>query len=178
MKEVWSKAYFPASEITNNPGAYEGHVEFRHVCICLTFLNELQLGCGLLLSWLHEKWCIYMIEIDHLCIWQCLVILKGSSITGQEWQKTRWEMLSTWLVKFYGNPNLHVHDIRPTKLINFENISLRFQVNVRLYEPILGNSYATNPLVWKLVFEQVQHRRSLSSINIKGTASTFKTWTS
>ena len=61
--------------------------------------------------------------------------------------------------KFYGNPNLCICDVRQTKLIDFENIASRFQVNIRLHEPVAH-------LVWKLVFGQVQHRRSLPNVDI------------
>ena len=61
--------------------------------------------------------------------------------------------------EFYEQPNLRVSDMRPTKLIDFKNIASRFQVNIRLYESI-------NSSVWKLVFGQVQHRRSLPTIDI------------
>ena len=47
--------------------------------------------------------------------------------------------------EFYGNPNLCICDVRPAKLIDSENITSRFQVNIRLYEHIAHS-------VWKLVF--------------------------
>ena len=61
--------------------------------------------------------------------------------------------------EFYKQPNLRVSDIRPTKLIDFENIALRFWVNIRLYESI-------NQSVWKLVFGQVQHGKSFPNVDI------------
>ena len=60
--------------------------------------------------------------------------------------------------EFYGKLNLHIHDVRPTKLIEFESITSRFHVNVRLCEPAVGT--------WKVVFGQAQHRRPLLSIDI------------
>ena len=50
--------------------------------------------------------------------------------------------------KFYSNSKLLVSDIRPTKLVEFENIASRFQVNIGLYEPM-------NQLAWRLVFGEV-----------------------
>ena len=41
----------------------------------------------------------------------------------------------------YGDLNLSIHDVRLTRLIDYEAITLRFQVNIRVYEP-----------AWKLVF--------------------------
>ena len=43
--------------------------------------------------------------------------------------------------------------------MDFENINSKFQVNIRLYESV-------NNLSWKLVFGQVQHKRSLPNIDI------------
>ena len=45
-EEVWSKAYLPAVKITDNPGVYEGRVEFRHVQIWLISSKEPLLGCS------------------------------------------------------------------------------------------------------------------------------------
>ena len=64
-----------------------------------------------------------------------------------------------------------IHDVRLTKLINFDDIDSRFWINVRLYEAVPGNGYvkvaiATNLSAWKLVFGQVQYRRSLPCIDI------------
>ena len=61
--------------------------------------------------------------------------------------------------EFYEQPNLRVSDVRPTKLIDFENIASRFWVDLRLYEFI-------NRSVWKLVFGHVYHRSSLPNIDI------------
>ena len=68
---VWSKAYFPATRITNNPRVYEGRVEFRHVQVQLISSNEPLLGCGLLPDWLRGKRCIYLNDNmnDNLCVW-------------------------------------------------------------------------------------------------------------
>ena len=75
---VWSKAYLPAMRITNNPGVYEGRVEFHHIQVRLISSNEPLLGCGPLPDWLHGKRCIYSIDNtdDNLCVWRCLVIFK------------------------------------------------------------------------------------------------------
>ena len=61
--------------------------------------------------------------------------------------------------EFYDQPNLRVSDVRPTKLIDFENIALRFRVNIRLYKSV-------NQLVWMLVLGQVHHRSSLPNVDI------------
>ena len=61
--------------------------------------------------------------------------------------------------EFYEQPNLRVSDVRPTKLIDFENVASRFWVNIRLYESV-------NQSVWRLVFGQAHHRRSLLNVEI------------
>ena len=73
-KEIWSKAYLPASQVTNNPRVYE----FHHIHVQLIFSNELLLCCSPLPNWLHKKQCIYMIDKanDNLCVWRCLIISK------------------------------------------------------------------------------------------------------
>ena len=60
---------------------------------------------------------------------------------------------------FYNQPKLRVRDVRATKLVDFENIALKFKVNIRLYEP-------KNQLTWKLVFGQNQFKSSLPNVDI------------
>ena len=62
-------------------------------------------------------------------------------------------------LEFYKQPDLQVNDVRATKLIDFENIASRVQVNIRLYKSI-------NNSIWKSVFRQAQHRRSLPYVDI------------
>ena len=61
--------------------------------------------------------------------------------------------------EFYKQPNLPVGDVRPTKLIDFENIDSMFWVDIKLYESV-------NQSVWKLVFGQAHHRISLPNTDI------------
>ena len=81
--EAWSKAYLPASQITDNPGVYEGRVEFRRIRIRIRIRlissNDPLMGCGPLPDWLREKRCTYLIDNvnDHLCVSRCLLIFKG-----------------------------------------------------------------------------------------------------
>ena len=53
--DVWSKAYLPASQMTNNPRVSEGYIKFHHVRIQLISLNELLLGSSPLPDWLSKK---------------------------------------------------------------------------------------------------------------------------
>ena len=84
--------------------------------------------------------------------------LSKLDIIGKDQQKTTRDALNL-AREFYGNSNLHIHDVRSTKLIDIENIASRFQVNIRLYEFISQS-------VWQLVFGQVHHRRSLLNVDI------------
>ena len=59
--------------------------------------------------------------------------------------------------EFYSNPKLQVSDVRPTKLIDFKNITLRFQVNISLYESV-------NQSAWRLVSGEVPDTSIASSI--------------
>ena len=158
---VWSKAYLPAMRITNNPRVYEWHVEFRHVQIGLISSNEPLLGCGPLPDWLHGKRCIYSIDNtdDNLCVWRCLVISKriwrNRQRPGEDTTRDTLKLAR----EFYNQPKLRVSEVRPTKLVDFENITLKFKVNIRLYEP-------KNQSTWKLVFEQNQFKSSLLNIDI------------
>ena len=49
---VWSKAYLPAVRITNDPGVYEGYIEFSHIHIRLIFWNGPFMGFSPLPDWL------------------------------------------------------------------------------------------------------------------------------
>ena len=159
--EVWSKAYLPATRITNSPGVYEGCVEFHHVQDRLISSNEPLLGCGPLPDWLHGNRCIYSVdnEDDNLCVWRCLVI--SDRIRRNQARpaiNTTRDALKL-AQKFYNQPNLRVSDVRLTKLIDSEKITSMFKVNITLYEP-------KNQSTWKLVFGQNHFKNSLSNVDI------------
>ena len=147
--------------MTNNPGVYEGRVKFHHVHIRLISSNELLLGCSSFLEWLRKNWFIYMNNItdDNLCIRRCLIISErirpGQPRLAERTMRDAFNLAC----EFYRNPNLHIRDVRLTKLIDFENIAIWFQVNIRLYKPVAS-------LIWKLVFGQVQHKRSLPNFDV------------
>ena len=132
---VWSKAYM---RITNNPGVYEGHIEFHHIRVQLIFSNEPLLFCSPLPDWLCKKWCIY--EIDNInykmCIWRCLIISERMRCNQARPAVNTMRDALNLALEFYKQPNLQVSDVRPTNLIDFENIALRFRVKIRLYESI------------------------------------------
>ena len=62
---------------------------------------------------------------------------------------------------FYRKPNLMRGDVKPTRLVDFENIAKQFKVNIRLFEPA-GESKT----VWKLVFGKNQFRKNLPCVDI------------
>ena len=159
--EVWNKAYLPASISTDKPGTYEGRVEFKHIHIKLISSNEPLLGCGSLPDWLHWKRCIYALdnEKDNLCVWRCLVISKRIRENRPRPEERTTRDALQLAREFYNQPNLPVRKVRPTKLIDFERIAAKFQVNIRLYEP-------KNQSTWKLVFGQNQFRESRSNLDI------------
>ena len=159
--EVWNKAYLSASISTDKPGTYEGRVEFKRIHIKLISSNEPLLGCGPLPDWLREKRCIYAIDNlnDNLCVWRCLVISKRIRENRPRPEERTTRDALKLAREFYNQPNLPVREVRPTKLIDFERIAAKFQVNIRLYEP-------ENQSTWKLVFGKNQFRESRSNLDI------------
>ena len=159
--EVWSKAYLPASQIINNPGVYEGRVEFRRIHIRLISSNEPLMGCGPLPDWLRERRCIYSIDNvnDNLCVWGCLVIFKRITRNRRRPKEDTTREALNLVRKFYNQPKLRVRNVRATKLVDFENIASKFKVNIRLYEP-------KDQSTWKLVFGQNQFKSSLPNVDI------------
>ena len=159
--EVWSKAYLPASQITDNPGFYEGRVEFRCIHILLISSNELLIGCEPLPDWLREKRCIYSTDnmYDNLCVWRCVVILERIRRTRQRPEEDTTGEALNLARQFYNQPKLRVRDVRATKLVDLENIASKFIVNIRLYEP-------KNQSTWKLVFGQNQFKSYLPNVDI------------
>ena len=158
---MMSKDYLPAVSITNDPRDYEGCVELHHIHVQLVSSNKPLLGCSPLLHWLCRKQCIYTINNtdDTLCIWRCLIISKKIRHNWARLAEDTTRDALNLVHEFYEQPNLQVSDVRPTKLIDFENIASRFQVNIRLYEPV-------NQLVWRLVFGHMHHRSSLLNVDI------------
>ena len=153
--------------MTNNPGVYEGHIEFHHVCVWLISSNEQLLGSSPMPNWLCKKQCIYAIDNtgDNLRIWQCLIISETIRCNRQRPAEDMMRDALNSAHEFYGNPDLGVRDVRLTKLIDFESIASRFRVNIRLYESS-GKCSLRAPF------------QMLISAYIKSTASTSRTWTS
>ena len=125
-EEVWSKAYLPATRTTEVPGNYKGKVVFKHVQIRLVASNEPLMGCGPLPDWLRKKRCIYALDTfdDNLCVWRCLAIYKRLARGEKNQVQKRNRDAATNLAReYYGDKNLKKRDVRPTKLVGFEDIA-------------------------------------------------------
>ena len=161
--ETWSKAYLPATATYNSKGVYEGRVRFTSVSTKIILSNEPLLGCGPLPKWLADKKCIYAIDKinDNLCFWRCLAIhqriMKGKKRPEEDTNREALKLARD----FYKNQNLKREDVKPTRLVDFENIAKQFKVNIRLFE--LAKESKT---VWKLVFGKNQFKKNLPCVDI------------
>ena len=161
--ETWSKAYLPATATYNSKGVYEGRVLFTSVSTKIILSNEPLLGCGPLPKWLADKKCIYAIDKinDNLCLWRCLAIhqriMKGKKRPEEDTNRDALKLARD----FYKKPNLKREDVKPTRLVDFENIGKQFKVNIRLFEPV-----EESKTVWKLVFGKNQFRKNLPCVDI------------
>ena len=160
---TWSKAYLPATATYNSKGVYEGRVYFTSVSTKIILSNEPLLGCGPLPKWLADKKCIYAINKidDNLCLWRCLVIhqriMKGKKRPEEKTNRDALKLARD----FYRKPNLKREDVKPTRLVDFENIAKQFKVNIRLFEPV-----EESKTVWKLVFGKNQFKKNLPCVDI------------
>ena len=161
--ETWSKAYLPATATYASKGVYEGRVRFTSVSTKIILSNEPLLGCGPLPKWLADKKCIYAIDKirDNLCFWRCLTIhqkiMKGKKRPEEDTNREALKLARD----FYKNQNLKREDVKPTRLVDFENIAKQFKVNIRLFE--LAKESKT---VWKLVFGKNQFKKNLRCVDI------------
>ena len=161
--ETWSKAYLPATATYNSKRVYEGRVLFTSVSTKIILSNEPLLGCGPLPKWLADKKCIYAIDKidDNLCLWRCLAIhqriMKGKKRPEEDTNRDALKLARD----FYRKPNLKREDVKPTRLVDFENIAKQFKINIRLFEP-----EAESKTVWKLVFGKNQFKKNLPCVDI------------
>ena len=167
--ETWSKAYLPATATYASKGVYEGRVLFTSVSTKIILSNEPLLGCGPLPKWLADKKCIYAIDKidDNLCLWQCLAIhqriVKGKKRPEEDTNRDALKLARD----FYRIPNLKRGDVKPTRLVDFENIAKQFKVNIRLFELAEESKTAEeSETVWKLVFGKNQFRKNLPCVDI------------
>ena len=162
--ETWSKAYLPATATYNSKGVYEGRVRFTSVSTKIILSNEPLLGCGPLPKWLVDKKCVYAIDKidDNLCFWRCLVIhqriMKGEKRPEEKTNRDALKLARD----FYKRPNLKRGDVKPTRLVDFENIAKQFKVNIRLFEPKRNE----DKTAWRLVFGKNQFKKNLPCVDI------------
>ena len=162
--ETWSKAYLPATATYASEGVYEGRVRFTSVSTKIILSNEPLLGCGPLPKWLADKKCVYSIDKinDNLCLWRCLVIhqriMKGKKRPEEDTNRDALKLARD----FYRKPNLKREDVKPTRLVDFENIAKQFRINIRLFEPVENN----DKTVWKLVSGKNQFKKNLPCVDI------------
>ena len=162
--ETWSKAYLPATATYASKGVYEGRVRFTSVSTKIILSNEPLLGCGPLPKWLADKKCVYAIDKidDNLCFWRCLAIhqriMKGEKRPEEKTNRDALKLARD----FYKRPNLKRGDVKPTRLVDFENIAKQFKVNIRLFEP-KRNEDKTE---WRLVFGKNQFKKNLPCVDI------------
>ena len=162
--ETWSKVYLPATVTYNSKGVYEGRVRFTSVSTKIILSNEPLLGCGPLPKWLADKKCVYAIDKidDNLCFWRCLVIhqriMKGEKRPEEKTNRDALKLARD----FYKRPNLKRGDVKPTRLVDFENIAKQFKVNIRLFEPRENK----DKTAWRLVFGKNQFKKNLACVDI------------
>ena len=167
--ETWSKAYLPATATYASKGVYEGRVLFTSVNTKIILSNEPLLGCGPLPKWLADKKCVYAIDKidDNLCLWRCLVIhqriMKGDKRPEKDTNRDALNLARD----FYKNPNLKREDVKPTRLVDFENIAKQFKANIRLFEPKAeSKTEEESKTVWRLVSGKNQFRKNLPCVDI------------
>ena len=162
--ETWSKAYLPATATFNSKGVYEGRVLFTSVSTKIILSNEPLLGCGPLPKWLADKKCVYAIDKirDNLCFWRCLAIhqriMKGKKRPEEDTNREALKLARD----FYKRPNLKRENVKPTRLVDFENIAKQFKVNIRLFEPKRNE----DKTAWRLVFGKNQFKKNLPCVDI------------
>ena len=161
--ETWSKAYLPATATYNSKGVYEGRVRFTSVSTKIILSNEPLLGCGPLPKWLADEKCVYAIDkiADNLCFWRCLVIhqriMKGEKRPEKKTNRDALKLARD----FYKRPNLKRENVKPTRLVDFENIAKQFKVNIRLFEPRENE----DKTAWRLVFGKNQFEKQAEKDN-------------
>ena len=162
-EELWSKAYLPTTRTTEVRCNYEGKVIFKHDQIRLVASNEPLMGCGPLADWLRKKRCIYAMDTfdDNLCVWRYLVICRLSHGEKCQVQKRNCDAPLDLVCEYYGDNKLKKRDVRPTRLVDFEDIAKHHNVNIMLYEP-KKNARS----IWWSVYGKIQHNSDLSTINM------------
>ena len=110
-------------------------LDFLHVQVKFVSTNEPLLGCGPLPDWLRKKRGIYGVDgkkerTDNLCLWWCLAIYTHNNESRERECLTK-EALEL-AREYYENDKLKRKNVRATKLMDFEEIVKKFNVNIRV----------------------------------------------
>ena len=95
-------------------------------------------------------------------MWRCLIFKKKGS--KKDVAMRTCEAALRLAREYYGNPELTKHEVRATKLIDFEGIAKHHSINIMLYEPKGSEGKACD--VWRLVYGKIQYKKDLSTLNI------------
>ena len=126
------------------------------------------MGCRPLLDWLRDKRCIYALDTfdDNLWVWRCLAIYKRLARGEKNRLRERNRNAALHLAReYYGDNNLKKRGLIPTKLVDFESIARRHNVNIKLYEPKKDRGKNAGP-IWRLVYGKAQHKNGLPTIKM------------
>ena len=67
--------------------------------------------------------------------------------------------------EYYGDDKLKRKDVRPTRLVDFEDIAKHHNVNIMLYEPKKDRGKGAGS-TWWLVYGKIQYKNDLPTINM------------
>ena len=160
-EEVWGSAYLPATEVVKNPGVYQGKVLFIEVNVKLIHTNETLMGCGPLPDWLRKKKSIHALDTydNKMCFWNTLAVFNNYSKEKNR-PAERIKQLSLELAQeFYKKPNLKEEDIKGTDLVELEDISNFFKINIRMFEP------KEDQETWVLVYGKGKIKKQLPTLD-------------
>ena len=164
--QVWSKDYLPATRTTTERDNYESKLIFWHVQI--SFINyqvsyEAMNSCGPLPDWLKIKSMMINTFGDNMCVWRCLAIYKHKDIKeALNFYKSSLK-LSAWILWWLRE--LKRKDMRPTKVVDFEDIARHHNVNIMLCDPKKDKGKDAGS-IWWLVYGKIQIRNNLPTVNM------------
>ena len=158
---MWSKAYLPATEVVKKPGVYQGRVVFNEVHVKLIHTNETLMGCGPLPDWLKKKKSIHALDNynNKMCFWNTLTVFRNY-LDEKNRPAERIKQLALKLAQeFYDKPHLKEEDIKGTDLIELEDISKFFNINIRIFEP------KEDQKTWVMVYGKGRIKKELPTLD-------------
>ena len=91
-----------------------------------------------------------------------------SNLQAQWYKKRHWICYQSSLNlarEYNGDSKLKREDVKPTKLVDFEDITRHHNVNIMLYEPKKDRRKDAGS-TWRLVYGKIQHKNDLPTINM------------